>query len=290
MSSGKDYLGSYRLIRLIRAGQICNIWEALKDGDTERVAIKVLLATHAQKKEEIEQLRNEGRVGLIMDHPNVIRIFEFNDTADVAFLVMQLFNARNLKQELRENPETLAMNIPRVVSQCVDALQYVNDKGWVHCDVKPDNFLVNEQGTIKLIDFSIARPLRQRRGLLGWRDKNIQGTRSYMAPEQIRGKTLDARTDVYGFGCVAFELLSGRPPYSGSSPNELLEKHLRAPVPALQALNKHVTDDFAALVCRMLSKDPDKRPANFGEIKKELNRIKIFRAGKEPIIGKATAF
>jgi eukaryotic-like serine/threonine-protein kinase len=287
VSSGKDYLGNYRLIRLIRAGQVCNIWEALKDGETERVAIKVLLAAHAKKKDEIEQLRNEGRVGAGMEHPNVIRIFEFIEHAGLAFLVMQLFNARNLKQELRENPETLAMNIPLVIDQCVDALQYVNEKGWVHCDVKPDNFLVNEQGTIKLIDFSIARPIRQRRGFLGLRGKNIQGTRSYMAPEQIRGKSLDARTDVYGFGCVAFELLSGRPPYSGTNPNELLEKHLRAPVPGLQALNKHVTEDFAALVGRMLSKEPDKRPAGFGDVKKEMKRIKIFRAGKEPIIGKA---
>ena len=84
MSSSKDYLGGYRLIRLIRGGQVCNVWEAMKERD--RVAIKVLLARHKGNKEEIEQLRNEGRVGINLDHPNVIKVFEFVDRYDLPFL------------------------------------------------------------------------------------------------------------------------------------------------------------------------------------------------------------
>lgn len=284
MASSTNYLGSYRLIRLIRSGQVTNVWDAIRDVDSERVAIKALQAAFKDNKDEIEQLRNEARAGLMFDHPNVIRIFEFNDRYDVPFLVMQLFNAKNLKQELRDNPQILANNLPVVIEQCVAALRYLNESGWVHCDVKPDNFLVDEQGTIKLIDFSIAKPIGRRRGFLS-RNKAIQGTRSYMAPEQIRRKPLDARTDIYGFGCVAFELLAGRPPFTGVNPDELLQKHLRTAPPSLLASNKNVTDEFAALVGKMLNKDPDKRPQSFVEVQQALKGLRIFRPGRDPTIG-----
>ncbi len=283
MSGSRDYLGSYRLIRLIRGGQTCNVWDAVKDGDSERVAIKVLLAAHKNRKEEIEQLRNEARVCADMDHPNVIKVFEFSDHYDVPFVVMQLFNARNLKQEMRENPDAVAINTPAILEQSASALRHVHEKGWIHCDVKPDNFLVNEQGEVKLIDFSIAQPMKRKKNLFS--RATIQGTRSYMAPEQIRGKTLDARTDVYGFACVAFELLVGRPPYSGTNPDELLKRHLNAPVPSITAFNRNVSDEFAALVSRMLAKKPDSRPTGFAQVLTELAALRVFRAGKQPVLG-----
>jgi serine/threonine-protein kinase len=287
VSSSKNYLGRYRLIRLIRGGQTCNVWDAVRDGETERVAIKALLAAHKNNREEIEQLRNEAKVCADMDHPNVIRIFEFNDRYEVPFVVMQLFNARNLKQEMRDNPEFVAINIPMIIRQGAEALRHVHERGWVHCDVKPDNFLVNEQGALKLIDFSIAQPMRQKRGLFAKRQ--IQGTRSYMAPEQIRGKRVDARTDLYGFGCVVHELLVGRPPFSGTSPDELLQKHLRAAPPTITAFNRNVSDDFANLILQILNKSPDKRLPGFDEFLKLLDKISVFRAGKRPTLGSQPA-
>ena len=280
MSSSRDYLGSYRLIRLIRGGQVCNVWEAIRDGDA-RVAIKVLLARHGKNKDEIEQLRNEGRVGVDMDHENVIRIHEFVDRYDLPFLVMQLFNARNLKQQIRDDYETLAPNIPQVVRQCAEGLHYVHEQGWIHCDIKPDNYLVNDDGEVKLIDFSIAQSMKkQKRSLFG--KKTVQGTRSYMAPEQIRGKPLTRMTDVYGFGCVMHEMLAGKPPFTGTSPDELLQKHLRATPPPLIAFNKAVSEDFAKLILRTLSKDPAKRPQSLREFNDEFKKIRVYKAGKRP--------
>ena len=282
MSSSSDYLGSYRLIRLIRGGQVCNVWEAIKEGESERVAIKVLLARHKNNKEEIEQLRNEGRVGIELQHKNVIRIFEFVDRYDLPFLVMQLFNSPNLKQMIRDDYETLAISIPQIVRQAAESLEYLHSQGWIHCDVKPDNFLVNRQGEVKLIDFSIARSLRkQKRNLFG-KKKAIQGTRSYMAPEQIRGKPLSIQTDIYGFGCVMHELLAGKPPFTGATPNELLQKHLTAAPPGLPAFNKAVSDDFANLVLSMLEKDPKKRPESFTKVLQTLKHIRVYKPGHRP--------
>lgn len=284
MASSQNFLGSYRLIRLIRSGRRCNVWEAQRDRDSERVACKVVLEGFRKDKEEIEQLKNEAAVGAQMDDPNVIKVYEFINHR-TPFIVMQLFNARNLKQELREQPDSVAVNIPEYIRKCALGLEHMHRKGWLHCDVKPDNFLVDEQGTVKLIDFSIAKPLKQRRKLFG--KHAIQGTRSYMAPEQIRGKALTPAMDVYGFGCLLHEMFSGKPPFTGVSADELLMKHLRSTPPSLQALNKSVSDKMAALILKTLAKDPKKRHQSFGEFIKEYDRISVYRAGMRPKLGEA---
>jgi serine/threonine protein kinase len=147
----------------------------------------------------------------------------------------------------------------------------------VHRDVKPDNFLVGENGEVKLIDFALA--VRRKKGLarlFSTRSK-VQGTRSYMSPEQIRGQPLDERADIYSYGCVAYELLGGKPPYTGTSTNELLNKHLRAAIPPAQASNRNVTDEFAALMKSMLAKKPEDRPQSMDDVLTELRVTPLFK-------------
>ena len=148
MVSSRNFLGPYQLVRLIRAGQRCNVWEVLRQGKNERVAIKVLLEEHKHKKIEIDQLRHEAMVGEDLEHPSVIKIFEFVSRYDLPFIVMQLFNARNLKQAIREHPEFLAINIPDIIRRCAEGMEHLHGKGWLHCDLKPDNYLVDERGTL----------------------------------------------------------------------------------------------------------------------------------------------
>ncbi|HMO13110.1 MAG TPA: serine/threonine-protein kinase [Pirellulaceae bacterium] len=290
MSSSQDFLGPYRLIRLIRSGRRCNVWEAQRSGEQERVACKVVLEEFREDKSEIAQMRNEAMVGKEMDSPYVIKVFEFVNHR-TPFIVMQLFNAKNLKQEIRERPDFVAVNIPSYIERCALGLEHLHSKGWLHCDVKPDNYLVDEQGNVKLIDFSIAKPIKGQKsvGLMKiFGKKNIvQGTRSYMSPEQILGKKLTIASDVYGFGCVLHELFSGKPPFTGVSSDDLLQKHLRAAPPSLQALNRSISEPMANLVLRMLSKDPKKRPANMSDFLSELKRTSVYRAGMRPKLNQA---
>ncbi len=272
---------------MIRSGQTCAVWEARVTHEQERVAVKILLERHKKNKTQIAHLQHEAEVGKSLDHPNVIKIFDFVDKFGLPFIVMQLFNARNLKQELRERREHLQFHVRDVILRCALGLQHLNERGWVHCDVKPDNFLVDDKADVKLIDFSIAKEIKKKAGLLTrltTRAKSIQGTRSYMSPEQIRGENLDPRSDVYGFGCVCFELLAGRPPYTGNSPDEVLNKHLRSIPPSLPAFNQSVSNDFAVLVARCLSKDSDDRPQTVGEFIDAFKSVQIFRAGMKPKI------
>ena len=280
MSTRRDFLGPFQLIRLIRSGTTTQVWEARRTGEKERVALKVILADYQKDKNEIAQMMHEAEVGKEVRHPNVIAIFGFHNAHGLPFLEMQLFHAKNLKIELRERPQYVQINIKQIVQKCAAGLAHMHEKGWVHCDVKPDNFLADEQGNVKLIDFAIA--LKMKRGLFGGaRMKTVQGTRSYMSPEQIRRKPLDQRADIYSLGCVIFELMSGRTPFNASNPDDLLSKHLSAQPPNLLSCSG-ATRDLNDLVMQMMEKDPARRPPDLESFLKVFKRIGMFRAGKHP--------
>ncbi|MCH5373994.1 MAG: serine/threonine protein kinase, partial [Planctomycetes bacterium] len=186
------------------------------------------------------------------------------------------------KQGLRDGPEPLEYLAEKIIEQTTHGLHYLHQRGWVHCDIKPDNLLVNDDGHVKLIDFTIAqRPKRNLLSLLGFKQP-VRGTRSYMSPEQIRGERLDGRSDIYSLGCVIFELLTGRPPFTGSSPNELLEKHLRSSIPTVVVYNKDVTKECADLIRRMMGKKRETRPESMWEVLQEFRNIQIFSKKPQP--------
>jgi eukaryotic-like serine/threonine-protein kinase len=159
----------------------------------------------------------------------------------------------------------------------------------VHRDIKPDNFLITDDLQMKLIDFALSR--RQKKGIfrmIAPRTK-VQGTRSYMAPEQIRGEPPDVRADIYGFGCMVHEMACGKPPFTGVSSNDLLNKHLRATPPALEALNQNVTPEFAQLVRKMMAKEPKARPQSMADFMSDFRALRPFKVPPKPPAAKGPA-
>ena len=282
----RDYFGSYRLARLIRVGSSCEVWEAVKDEDASRVALKILVKDQRSNMTEVNVLKHEAEIGKHLNHPNIIKIHSFNIENDTPFLVMELFSALNLKLVLRKGIQPIAYMVPGIIEQAAQALYQMHELGFVHCDVKPDNFLVSETGQVKLIDFAISRKLNQ--GFLAslnpmrWFFRKLQGTRSYMSPEQIRQQSLDARADVYSFGCVLFELVGGKTPFTGDTPDDLLRRHLTAAIPSVQSLNANVTAEFATLIKRMMAKRRDDRPASMWEVLKEFRGTRVFKTIPKP--------
>jgi serine/threonine protein kinase len=273
----QEYVGSYRLVNLIRAGKSCEVWDVANDVKGERLAIKLLAGEAARSREEIAFLKHEFQVAHDLDHPNVIKVYRFGRDRDRYYLLMELFQAPNLKQLIQQDVEALAPIATDFIHRAAEGLAYLHSKGWIHRDVKPDNFLVLPNGEVKLIDFALA--IRRKTGLarlFAGRSK-IQGTRSYMSPEQIRGQPLDERADIYSYGCLVYELLGGKPPFTGTSTNELLNKHLRAPIPPPQAANRNISDEFANLLRSMLAKKPEDRPQTMRDILNELYVTPVFK-------------
>jgi serine/threonine protein kinase len=284
VSVGRDFIGPFQLLRLVRAGTTTQVWEAVRTGQKERVALKVLTSAFRSDKGEIAQLKHEADIGKELDHRNVIKIFDYHDDAGIPLIAMELFHARNLKISMREQPEKMMPMLSPIIRRCAKGLREMHQKGWVHCDVKPDNFLADDEGQLKLIDFSIGEKIKKKGGLgklFGGRSKTAKGTRSYMAPEQIRRKNPDARTDIYGLGCMIFELMSGKTPFTGNTPDELLNRHLTATIPSLESCSD-ASADFAGVVKRMLAKKPDQRYQSMEEFLGVLKRCQIFRPGKRP--------
>lgn len=275
MTKSRDFLGPYRLVRLIRLGSTCEVWEAADERTHKRLALKILRQS-LRNKTEITLLKHEYNVAKELSSPRIIKVMEYRVDSGAPYLVMELFSELNIKQALRRGPESLAFMLDKIVSHAAEGLYYLHTKNWIHLDIKPDNYLVSRDGVVKLIDFTIAQ--RKKKGLskLFHSAKVAKGTRSYMAPEQIRRKVCDERTDVYAFGCVLYEMCTARPPYTGDTPNDLLSKHLSASVPSPIVHNENVTKEFADLVKRMMAKSPDDRPPSMWEFLKEFRSMQIF--------------
>jgi serine/threonine-protein kinase len=243
------------------------------------------MSQYRHKRAQIAGMRAEYDIGSQMDNPHVVKALDHGVEDGIAYLVMELFAAPNLKQILlqqrqaKTDEERYDQVYPQIAEQAAEGLAYIHTKGWIHRDVKPHNFLARPTGETKLIDFSLAQKIRTGLGkLFGGGSRKIQGTRSYMSPEQIRGKRLDIRADVYSYGCTMFELFSGRPPYTGVSADELLMKHLRTPAPVLEVYNKTVTPEFSDLLRRTMAKQPEDRPKGMDAVLEEIRAISVYKA------------
>mgnify|MGYP001165235985 CR=1 FL=1 len=277
MGRGRDYLGSYRLVRLIRAGSTSQVWEAINDVTQEKYALKSLVRQMAADKAAIADLKHEFEVAKNLDHESVIRVFEVDIARKVPYLILELSHGKNLKLILRNRASWIAHHLPQILVPMVDGLTYLHTQGWLHCDVKPDNFLVDEDLEVKLIDFSIARHRPKGIGkIMGRFFNKVQGTRSYMAPEQIRGKQLDIQTDIYGLGCTLYELLTTKPPFTGSTPGELLQKHLKGRIPVIHTINKNVTEEFSKLLQEMMAKKSADRPDSMESVRARIKQTRIY--------------
>jgi serine/threonine-protein kinase len=284
-----QYLGSYRLLNLVGTGRHCEVWDAMHDALAERRACKLIVSQYARDKEQVALMRQEFTAAKDMRHRNVIRVFEFNVDKEVPFLSMEYFPSVNLKQLILQDREALEPRMPKIIERAALGLGYVHEQGWVHRDIKPDNFLINSDDEVKLIDFALAEKIKTGLARMFAGRKKIQGTRSYMSPEQIRGKALDATSDIYSFGCTIFEALGGRPPFTGVSTDDLLNKHLRSQPPSLEALNRNVSTEFSNLIKRMLAKDPVERPQTITDFLREMMNIRVLKVLPKAAAGKASS-
>ena len=275
-STSADVMGGYRLQNLMATGQTSQVWEVVELSSHRHFAMKLLLPEKSRDPQHRQLLFHEAEVGIKLAHPNIIKIVKLDKDPANPYFVMEFFPAGSLKLRIQHKKwDFIREKALDIFKQSATALAYMNASGWVHRDVKPDNILINSAGEVRLIDFAIAQRI-SKRGLFRRRGK-ASGTRSYMSPEQIRGEALDARADIYSFGATVYEAVTGRPPFRATSPQELLNKHISEKPDSPQVHNRDVTDDFAALVLRMLAKKKEERPRDFHEVLMALRNMTIFK-------------
>ena len=281
-SAPASYLGPYRLLNVVNAGKACLVWRAHHDDLKEFFAVKALVREFARDRQEIAYLKQEFTVAGKIEETRLIRVHEFVPNRGSPFLALQWFAAPNMKQRIQAGSQAYFHNVPKILVQATESLAQLHKYGWVHRDVKPDNFLVDDQGEVKLIDFALAQ--RAKRGIARFfpGKSRVQGTRSYMSPEQIRGHALDGRADLYSLACAFFHLISGRPPFTGVSANDLLLKHLQSSPPSLRALDKNVTPELAGLLREAMAKKATSRPDSVEDFLTQLKATRPFHRMPDP--------
>jgi len=277
----EDVIGGYRLAKHMVTGQTSQVWEVVEVSSGRHFAMKLLLPERVHDSIHRNFLFHEAEVGKQLAHPNIIRIIKVDHGAETPHIVMEYFPAGNLKLRIiRKEHDFLREKGHDIIKQAATGLAFMNAKGWVHRDVKPDNILVASSGDVRIIDFALAQKIAA-----GWRwfrrKAKPQGTRSYMSPEQIRGHPLDGRADVYSFGATCYEMVTGRPPFRAATSQELLTKHITEKPVSPRHHNPDVSEQFAEMILRMLAKKKEERPRDFHEVLMALRGVRIYSPKKE---------
>jgi eukaryotic-like serine/threonine-protein kinase len=274
---GQD--GRFRAVRRIDAGGMGEIWEADDTLLGRRVAIKVLAEELANDSVALRRFRREARATAKLDHPNVIRVYDFVD-GEAPFLVLELLEGQTLADRLRRDGALPPAEAARIGAAVADGLDVAHRAGIIHRDIKPSNIMLTASGGVKVMDFGIAA---------AWEAHSTTGqqllaTASYAPPERITGGRASPAGDLYSLGVVLYEMLTGRPPFLADNAEQLLRAHLEAPPRPVRDLVFWVPPGIAAACEAALAKDPAGRPASAGALAARL------RAAAQAAHASATAF
>lgn len=271
--------GLYQWRSTIASGHQTQVGEVVEQGTGRHLAMKLVIEGKTDTKEAKAALKAEAAIAKQFEHPNIIRFEKFSTSRDATYMLMEFFRAANVKAQIQSEHHSLMSRARPLMEGVCMALSYLHEKGWIHRDLKPENILLNRAGEIKLIDFSLATRFSQGiTKLLGMGSRRtIQGTRTYIAPETILRKAVGPQTDIYSLGVMFFEILTGKTPFQGFTPEDLLQKHLRMPPPLPSAVNDNLTPEIDQLLLAMLAKKPKDRPASVNDIYMEIRRIKLFK-------------
>jgi serine/threonine protein kinase len=281
-------LGPYEIVSLLGVGGMGEVYRARDSKLGRSVAIKVLPSDIARDREKVDRFQREAKVLASLNHPNIASIYGFEDS-DKPGLVMELVEGPTLASRIVAGPIPVDEAL-QVAKQICDALEYAHERGIVHRDVKPANIKLSPNGSVKLLDFGLAKALETVGANtdisssptfthLGTQAGMILGTAAYMSPEQAKGKAIDRRSDIWAFGCVLFEILTGKMVFSGETVTDTLAEIVKSE-PNWSLLPGNTPNPIRTLLQRCLKKDPKQRLQAIGDA-----RIMI----EEELAGKAVS-
>src|SRR5215467_5745031 len=267
--------GRYELDGVVGRGGMAEVYRA-RDLRLDRVvAVKTLREDLARDQTFQARFRREAQSAASLNHPSIVAVYDTGEDqagmSHVPFIVMEYVDGRTLRDLLRDDRRLLPERALEITDGVLRALDYSHRNGIVHRDIKPGNVMLTRNGEIKVMDFGIARAVADTQATMT-QTAQVIGTAQYLSPEQARGERVDARSDLYSVGCLLYELLTGRPPFTGDSPVAIAYQHVReAPIPPSR-VDPELPPWADPIVLRAMEKDPDERYQSAAEMRSDIQR------------------
>jgi tetratricopeptide (TPR) repeat protein len=272
-----DRIGNYEILRPLGAGGMGEVYCARDTKLGREVALKILPAELSSSPEALRRFETEARAASALNHPNIVTIYEINESDDFAWIAMELVDGEDLRTILGREPIGLK-NALRIATKIADGLAAAHDRGIVHRDLKPDNVMVTPEGFVKVLDFGLAKQMRtlasDETTMPHTSPGTIFGTVGYMSPEQATGREMDPRSDQFSFGVMLYEMITRTRPFERESRTETLAAILRDDPPPPSAVNETISRDLDRIVSRCLAKHPRDRYGSTRDLARDLREVR----------------
>lgn len=268
---GRRLDGRYEILELIGVGGMADIYKANDIIEDKIVAVKILRNDLAEDDDFLRRFRNESKAIALLSHPNIVKIFDVGFTDKIQFLVMEFIDGITLTEFIEQQGVLKWKDAIHFTIQILRALQHAHDRGIVHRDIKPQNIMLLQDGTIKVMDFGIARFAREEGKTVS--DKTI-GSVHYISPEQARGDITDEKSDLYAVGVMLFEMLTGEKPFVGENPVAIALMHMQSKAKNPTEINSTIPEGLEEIVLRAMQKDSEKRYQSAAEMIKDIDEFK----------------
>jgi serine/threonine protein kinase len=283
LTTGTTFARRYQIIEELGKGGMGKVYKAHDTEVREKVALKLIKPDIAEDKKTIERFRNELKLARKIRHKNVCQMYDLNKEEGAYFITMEYVPGEDLKSMIRMTGQLSVGASINIVKQVCDGLAEAHKLGVVHRDLKPQNIMIDREGDAHIMDFGIARSLKGK-GITG--SGVMIGTPEYMSPEQIEGKEVDQRSDIYSLGIIIYEMLTGKVPFEGETPFTIGMKHKSEMPKNPKEFNSQIPDDLSRVILKCLDKDIERRLQSAGELRSELTRIEKGIPSTERIIPK----